>query len=196
MSIVSTSAMLTVADISPPKVESLTPTILPAMLSPLPVSTLLPEIVLSTTVNVLSEKMPPPLPMALLPLIVLRLTATFAVCDAERIAPPSPGAFPLNSVRPSMLKAPVAAVKLKIRDFNWASIVSRSRPGPSIVSDSLIVSSPSETGNVTGPAAVSAGAKSIVSAPGAALAAAIASRSDVCPSPASTKSESVSTVIA
>ena len=127
-----------------------------------------------------------------------------------RIAPPKSVVSAPVRVRPeicvvkilvllpsSMLKMPLPLPSATpgVRSLPLASIVRRSAPGPVIVRESVILSSPWVSKILAGPEAVSAGANSIVSAPGTVLAAKMASRSEVTPSLKSTVSAVVVTVI-
>ena len=113
------------------------------------------------------------MPVVLLALIVLWSIVRLAVVS-ERIAPPlyvvsegdvlSPVVLLPVSVSPAIVKSPVVAVMLKIRNCCWTSIVSSSCPGPMIVTASPITVSPNARTIVCG-VVNTAESKVIVSVP-------------------------------
>ena len=115
----------------------------------------------------------------LFPLRVLPLSVRVPLVR-DRIAPPRPArpfaiVSPPISVSPEIAKSPVAAVILKIREFCWASIVSKLCPGPVRISDSVIDISPRESSIDCG-VANSVESNVIISVPTLPFAAVIASR--------------------
>ena len=121
------------------------------------------------------EKTPPPtvlVPVVSLPEIWLSSIRRVPTL-VERIAPPLnvvsdelalfPVVRPPVSFSPVIEKSPFVAVMLIIRDCCWASIATRSAPGPAIVSESVIASSPCVSRIAAGPLTVSAGSKRMVS---------------------------------
>src|SRR5262245_25103677 len=101
------------------------------------------------------EQIAPPLSVAVLPEIVQRLMLIPTV-DRRFIAPPSPSALPLVSVKSDRAKAvfgpncEMLSVTSKRREFCWASTVSRFWPGPFMVKDSLTANWPSTSCMVFG----------------------------------------------
>ena len=129
-------------------------------------------------------RIPPPFTSALLPRIVL--SVMFNV-SRLRIAPPEPLVCPPVSVRPEietvLCNALLPSSTLKMRDRLSASIVSRSAPGPVIVTSPVMASSVPTSVIVSAvasrkfvPPAAEPSPKVIVSAPGFALASSTASR--------------------
>src|SRR5438105_2574837 len=88
--------------------------------------------------------MPPPLPPVLLPLITT--LSSERLSPYELIAPPLPAVLPLVSVRllmfALMIVAPIPSLMLKMRDALLPLMVMTFRPGPLIVTLSMIGISP------------------------------------------------------
>ena len=152
---------------------------------PSPVVAVLPLIMLPVIVKSPRKlKIPPPSPLAVLPLIAISVTVNVSQL---RIAPPASLVCPPVRVSPAMetvlCDALLLSSILKIRDRLSASMVSRSAPGPVIVTSPVIASSVPARVIVSAiaslklvPPSAEPSPNVIVSAPGFALASSKASR--------------------